>query len=164
MKQKICDTISDKFFLWNFEKDWNIFPKMLLKQQISIVNSCRSFIYFFNMKNNAHCDRQRFFIHINLFKQILGYFLLVTFLVYWTFNGICSLDIIAHNDQGCSWFVPVHLYSTVELKQIALTIQPGKHLNNEKYMERHSNLVTTGKKIVNSIIDCISQFHRFDEI
>ena len=44
--------------------------------------------------------------------------------------------------------------SAAGLKQSALIIRPQGHIsieNNEKYLDRRSNFVTTGKKIMNKI-------------
>ena len=49
---------------------------------------------------------------------------------------------------------PVLLFSKVELKQNVLTIPPRRHIsiqNNEKYIDRQSNFVITGKKIMNEL-------------
>ena len=73
--------------------------------------------------------------------------------VYWTYDWICPLDINAHNEQ--EWTDdPALLCSAAGLNQSALTIRPRRHIsirNNDKYISRWSNFVTTDKIIMNEL-------------
>ena len=71
--------------------------------------------------------------------------------MYVQYIRICALGINVHNDVAWMRIEPILFSSEAGLKQNALTIRPQRHTfvqSNEKYMDRQSNFVTTGKKIM----------------
>ena len=62
--------------------------------------------------------------------------------------------IFVSNDQGCAGVESTVLFSAVGLRQSALYIRLRRYTsprNNWKYIDRRSNFVTTGKKIMNEL-------------
>ena len=61
-------------------------------------------------------------------------------------------DINNRKAQVCTGLEPSFLFLELGRAQNTLTIRPQKHIftrSNEKYIDKRSNIVTTGKKIMN---------------
>ena len=70
------------------------------------------------------------------------------------YNRLYALVINAYNDQGYTGIEPAVLSSAAGQKQGALTIRPHRQpstRNNENYIDRRPNIVTTDKKIMNEL-------------
>ena len=70
-------------------------------------------------------------------------------------HRICALGINAHNDESCMGIAPIQVSIAHRLIQSALTIQSRRYIfirTNEKYIDKRSNFVTTGKKITNEFV------------
>ena len=74
--------------------------------------------------------------------------------VYWTYNWVYAFDFNIHADQGCTGIKPVLLSSADGQKQSMLTIRLRRNTstrNNDNYIERRSNFVTTGMKVMSEL-------------
>ena len=74
-----------------------------------------------------------------------------------SFNTIGFLRLtlnLIHNCQACTGIDQAVLSSVAKLKQNALTTRPWRHIsnsNNEKYTDKRSSFVTTGRKIIGKL-------------